>query len=218
MDNAVIRRIVEEEARMMSAISADKGARTRVVSDTARLWGEMLLDVVRGGTEKGWTETALLLLWKRLMDALPELIFCAGDLTAALAGVADDGADEAGPDDSAVTSLLLHEMLPMARAELREVQADTDENVQAHARICRELSDMYARKNHDYGDSFHQTFVEEGWAVPRIRLMDKLNRVKQLTSGSSAKVADESVRDTFLDLANYAIMTVMEMDSAGGRK
>lgn len=31
--------------------------------------------------------------------------------------------------------------------------------------ICEEINDLYARKNHDYGDSFHQTFVEEGMAM-----------------------------------------------------
>lgn len=43
-----------------------------------------------------------------------------------------------------------------------------------HADICKEINALYARKNHDYGDSFHQTFTEEGMAMPRIRLGDKL--------------------------------------------
>ena len=46
----------------------------------------------------------------------------------------------------------------------------------------------------------------------RIRLSDKLNRVKALTKGDSQQVQDESLRDTLLDLANYAILAVMEMD------
>ncbi len=46
----------------------------------------------------------------------------------------------------------------------------------------------------------------------RIRLSDKLNRVKALTRGDSQQVKDESLRDTLLDLANYAILAVMEMD------
>lgn len=36
--------------------------------------------------------------------------------------------------------------------------------VQRHAEICKEINNLYERKNHDYGDSFHQTFVEEGMA------------------------------------------------------
>jgi len=87
-----------------------------------------------------------------------------------------------------------------------------DNKVVRHMEICEELNKLYERKNHDYGDSFHQTFVEEGMAMARIRLGDKLNRFKTLTKGQSQQVTDESVRDTLLDLANYAIMTVMEMD------
>lgn len=68
------------------------------------------------------------------------------------------------------------------------------------------------KKNRDYGDSFHQTFVEEGMAMPRIRLGDKFGRFKTLTQSNVRHVKDESIRDTLLDLANYALMTVVEMD------
>lgn len=83
-----------------------------------------------------------------------------------------------------------------------------------HLDICKEINDLYAKKNHDYGDSFHQTFVEEGFAMSRIRLSDKFNRFKTLSRGTEAAVKDESIRDTLIDLANYAIMTVLEMDDA----
>ena len=49
--------------------------------------------------------------------------------------------------------------------------------------------------------------------MPRIRLGDKFNRFKTLSRKlESQKVRDESIRDTLLDLANYAIMTVLEME------
>lgn len=81
-----------------------------------------------------------------------------------------------------------------------------------HSDICKEINALYARKNHDYGDSFHQTFTEEGMAMPRIRLWDKLARFKSLTKSGGQEVKDESIRDTLIDLANYAIMTVLELD------
>ena len=40
---------------------------------------------------------------------------------------------------------------------------------------------------------------------------EKLKRVKSLMS-DEAKVKDESMRDSLLDLANYAILTIMELD------
>lgn len=33
--------------------------------------------------------------------------------------------------------------------------------VEMHKALCEELNRIYAKKNHDYGDSFHQTFLEE---------------------------------------------------------
>ena len=82
--------------------------------------------------------------------------------------------------------------------------------IKRHKAICEELHALYEKKNHDYGDSFHLSFLEEGMAMPRIRLGDKLNRFKTLSKNDGAMVA-ESLRDTLIDLANYAIMTIMEL-------
>ena len=86
------------------------------------------------------------------------------------------------------------------------------DNVMKHGEICVELNRLYEKKNRDYGDSFHKTYLEEGMAMARIRLTDKLERFKKLTREGGRAVKDESIRDTLIDLANYAIMTVMEMD------
>lgn len=92
-----------------------------------------------------------------------------------------------------------------------------EENVIRHKKLCDELNILYARKNHDYGDSFHKMFAEEGLAMSRIRLGDKFSRFKTLsrishTNSTQQQVTDESIRDTLVDLANYALMTVMELD------
>jgi len=84
--------------------------------------------------------------------------------------------------------------------------------VEKHMALCHEINDLYARKNADYGDSFHTSFEEEGMAMVRIRLGDKFNRFKTLSRGNSQQVKDESIRDTLLDLANYALMAVLEME------
>lgn len=92
-----------------------------------------------------------------------------------------------------------------------------EDKVMRHKELCNGLNALYARKNHDYGDSFHQTFVEEGLSMARIRLGDKFSRFKTLsrispTGSTQQQITDESIRDTLLDLANYAIMTVLELD------
>lgn len=85
-----------------------------------------------------------------------------------------------------------------------------NEKVMRHKAICDELNSLYERKNHDYGDSFHQTFVEEGLAMTRIRLGDKFSRFKTLSRLSANDAGQQRV--TLMDLANYAIMTILEMD------
>ena len=87
--------------------------------------------------------------------------------------------------------------------------------VQTHIDICRTLTDIYIAKNKDYGDSFSKSFKEYGMMMPCIRLEDKINRLKSLTKNKEQKVSDESIEDTLKDLANYAIMTLIELKSGG---
>lgn len=83
--------------------------------------------------------------------------------------------------------------------------------VSHHCDVCESLNALYDRKNTDYGDSFSKSFAEYGLTMACIRLEDKLNRLKALTK-NEAQVKDESVTDTLMDLANYAIMTIMELE------
>jgi len=75
-------------------------------------------------------------------------------------------------------------------------------------RITNQMHDIYIKKNHDYGNSFDKSMDEFGMTSAVIRMNDKLERLKTL-SRKESMVKDESVQDTLLDLANYAIMTVM---------
>lgn len=80
--------------------------------------------------------------------------------------------------------------------------------------ITKRMHNIFVKKNHDYGNSFEQSLNEEGLAASRIRMGDKWNRYKTLSrkDPSNIQVKDESLRDTLIDLANYAIMTVMWLD------
>jgi len=81
---------------------------------------------------------------------------------------------------------------------------------QLHKNICNYLTETYESKNKDYGDSFSKQFQEYGLISSAIRLEDKLSRFKNLIK-NEAQVKDESIEDTLLDMANYAILTVMEL-------
>ena len=82
----------------------------------------------------------------------------------------------------------------------------------AHLEVCKSLNNIYKVKNKDYGDSFGKSYKEYGMTMACIRLEDKLNRLKALNRNGKAEVKDESAIDTLKDLANYAIMTVIEME------
>lgn len=81
-----------------------------------------------------------------------------------------------------------------------------------HKLICEKLNALYEAKNADYGDSFGKSYKEYGLTMSCIRLEDKLNRLKSLNFSRSIKVKDESIEDTLMDLANYAIMTLIELE------
>lgn len=78
--------------------------------------------------------------------------------------------------------------------------------------ITIKMRELYDRKNRDYGDSFSQSFKEWGLPMSCIRLGDKLNRLSSLAKGQKMLVEDESVTDTLMDIANYAVMTIMAIN------
>ena len=86
-----------------------------------------------------------------------------------------------------------------------------DSKTEKHKLICEKLNALYEAKNADYGDSFEKSYMEYGLTMSCIRLEDKLNRLKSLNFSKSAKV-NESIEDTLMDLANYAIMTLIELE------
>lgn len=81
---------------------------------------------------------------------------------------------------------------------------------QLHEDILTEMHELYMRKNADYGDSFAQLRKRYPNFVC-MRLFDKLNRLDTLIQpGYEAKVTDEKLEDTLMDIANYAVMEILE--------
>ncbi|WP_373742597.1 DUF1599 domain-containing protein [Jeotgalibaca porci] len=76
--------------------------------------------------------------------------------------------------------------------------------------VTTEMSEIYSKKNHDYGDAFAQTFAELGIISAVTRISDKTNRLKSLAT-KDQRVDDERIEDTLMDLANYAVMTLIEL-------
>ncbi len=89
------------------------------------------------------------------------------------------------------------------------------DNLIEHAGICCELTSIYRKKNADYGNSFSRAVEKYGLVSALTRISDKFNRLESLILHQTQEVKDESVQDTLLDLANYCIMTVMEIRKDG---
>ena len=86
-----------------------------------------------------------------------------------------------------------------------------DENVVSFRDIQDKLVNIYAKKNHDYGDSFNEGCNELGVGYAFSRIFDKTKRFQTLAKGImnnnlSIEVQDETIEDTIMDLANYCMM------------
>ena len=82
-----------------------------------------------------------------------------------------------------------------------------DINSNAFKEIVDKMFQTYKAKNADYGNSFDKSMDEFGITSAVVRMSDKMERIKSLTN-KKEKVNDESIQDTLLDLANYAILIV----------
>ena len=75
--------------------------------------------------------------------------------------------------------------------QLREIQSDALE--------------LFVKKNADYGDAF----AKFGLVGVLMRIEDKIQRALSISKSGVVLVDDEGLKDTLLDLHNYAAMALM---------
>tara|TARA_Y200000002_G_C22276673_1_gene494486 strand:- start:73 stop:333 length:261 start_codon:yes stop_codon:yes gene_type:complete len=73
--------------------------------------------------------------------------------------------------------------------------------------IQKEALELFIKKNKDYGDAFS----EYGTIGVLVRIGDKIRRMQSITATGVNLVEDEKLRDTLIDLHNYAAMAIMCM-------
>ena len=94
------------------------------------------------------------------------------------------------------------------KIEMPKVKPPKNEKVKLHQEICQKLNKIYEQKNTDYGDSFCKARKEvQNYTLGK--LYDKFERFKQLSKHDN-QVKSESIEDTLMDMANYAIMELLE--------
>lgn len=74
--------------------------------------------------------------------------------------------------------------------------------------VQTEALQLFEKKNSDYGDAF-ATYGSIGVIV---RIGDKIQRLLSISNKGISLVDNESLRDTLIDLHNYAAMAVMLLD------
>ena len=85
------------------------------------------------------------------------------------------------------------------------------DKIKEHQDLMNYLHNLYVVKNHDYGDSVHDTYTKYGLTSFLVRIEDKLNRARTLSQNSEMLVKTEKIEDTLLDMANYAVLAVIEL-------
>lgn len=83
--------------------------------------------------------------------------------------------------------------------------------------VVTDMINLYAKKNHDYGNSFNKGCEVIGTAYAVGRMFDKMNRIINLMNKPTA-ISDEKVTDTIQDLANYSVMYLAWLNSHADRK
>lgn len=74
--------------------------------------------------------------------------------------------------------------------------------------IQTEALELFTKKNKDYGDAF----ADYGTVGVLVRIGDKIRRMQNITKSGVNLIKDENLRDTLIDLHNYAAMAIMCME------
>ena len=74
--------------------------------------------------------------------------------------------------------------------------------------VQKEGLELFKKKNADYGDAF----AEFGSIGVLMRIQDKRKRGINISKNKVELVDDETIRDTLIDLHNYAAMGIMLLD------
>jgi len=87
-------------------------------------------------------------------------------------------------------------------------ELSSSQRVEQMKQIQSKALELFAKKNTDYGDAF----AEFGVIGVLMRIEDKIKRSVSITKNGVNLINDESIRDTMLDLHNYAAMAIMLLD------
>lgn len=89
-------------------------------------------------------------------------------------------------------------------------------NKERHRALIEQIHDTYLDKNRKYGDAFNDTIRKYGFISALTRMHDKFSRIESFIL-NGYEDSEESLVDSLLDLSNYCLMTVMELQETEER-
>lgn len=96
--------------------------------------------------------------------------------------------------------------LELGVADAPDISAD-----EAASRVLAQMQharDLMTRKNHDYGEAWRSMRVS---SLVDLILM-KLLRIKQIEDNQGATLVSEGIEANFLDIVNYAVFAMIQLD------
>lgn len=84
----------------------------------------------------------------------------------------------------------------------------TPNRIEQYKNVQNEAIELFIKKNQDYGDAF----ANYGPIGVLVRIGDKISRLQSINNNGVNLVNNESLRDTLIDLHNYAAMAIMLLD------
>ena len=102
----------------------------------------------------------------------------------------------------------LYEQIDKAQVHLIKARLNNDEEM--YGSLLDKLFMTYKSKNADYGSAFAEMFDELGIDYAYGKLREKMNRIKVLRNKPNM-VENEGLEDALIDMAGYAILTLVEL-------
>ena len=85
---------------------------------------------------------------------------------------------------------------------------ESKSDIELFSEVQNEAKNLFIKKNQDYGDAYK----EYGAVGVLVRIGDKIKRFQNISNKGIVLINDEQLRDTLIDLHNYAAMAILLID------
>lgn len=79
------------------------------------------------------------------------------------------------------------------------------------SKITEEMELLYEKKNAAYDGAFAKRYAKSGLSYAVNKIGEKCDRLSALERNPDIDNLGESIEDTLIDMANYCVMTLMEL-------